>query len=57
MDQPALLAALEAAALTAAELAEGPAAWLAYPDPFDSWDHPADDLAADNQHHHHARPD
>ena len=42
MDRAALAGALAAATLTDAELADGPAAWRAYDDPFPSWDDPAD---------------
>lgn len=38
MDRPAVVAALEAALLTDAELAAGPAAWAAYDDPLPGWE-------------------
>jgi G3E family GTPase len=37
MDERALREGLDGALLTAGELAEGPAAWARYPDPFTSW--------------------
>lgn len=37
MDEDAVRAALNAALLSDAEMAEGPAGWLQYPDPLDSW--------------------
>jgi len=38
MDEPALRARLDACLLADAEMAEGPHAWLAYPDPFPEWE-------------------
>jgi G3E family GTPase len=38
LDAPRLRAALDRCLLTRAELAAGPAAWRALPDPFESWD-------------------
>ncbi|WCM55102.1 hypothetical protein [Microbacterium sp. EF45047] len=37
LDAPALLAALDGAALDDAELAAGPREWCTYPDPFPAW--------------------
>ncbi|ROP61776.1 G3E family GTPase [Enterobacter sp. BIGb0383] len=37
MDEVAVRAALNAALLSDAEMAEGPTGWLQYPDPLDSW--------------------
>ncbi|MFT4234239.1 MAG: GTP-binding protein [Microbacterium sp.] len=37
LDHDGLVAALDEAALTDAELAAGPAAWAAFPDPFPAW--------------------
>lgn len=42
LDRRALAAALDEAVLTDAELAEGPEAWLRYPDPFPAWPAVAD---------------
>lgn len=38
LDRPALIAALDRAALTDAEFSAGPAEWQHYPDPFPMWD-------------------
>jgi len=45
MDEPAIRAALTTALLTDAEVAEGPAAWTSFPDPFPVWS--ADGESAD----------
>jgi hypothetical protein len=37
MDEDALRARLDACLLTDEEMAQGPAAWLRFPDPFPAW--------------------
>lgn len=53
LDAPGLEARLDACLLTDAELAAGPEAWAAYPDPFPDWgDAFADDHDHDHDHAH-----
>lgn len=53
LDAPALAARLDACLLTDAELAAGPEAWAAYPDPFPDWgDAFGDDPDHDHDHGH-----
>jgi len=52
LDAPALEALLDACLLTDAEMAAGPDAWAAYPDPFPAWEEDFDD-DHDHDHDHH----
>jgi len=53
LDRPALEACLDECLLTDAELAAGPDAWAAYPDPFPAWEDAFDDKGHDHGHDHH----
>ncbi len=57
MDRAALEAALDACLLSDAEMAAGPEAWIAYDDPFPSWedafDNEGDHDHRDHDHDHH----
>ncbi|MCT9126369.1 zinc metallochaperone GTPase ZigA [Cupriavidus gilardii] len=57
MDRAALEAALDACLLSDAEMAAGPEAWIAYDDPFPSWEDAFDDEGdhdhRDHDHDHH----
>ncbi len=50
LDAPGLEARLDTCLLTDAELAAGPEAWAAYPDPFPDWG----DAFGDDHDHDHA---
>lgn len=50
VDEAAIVAQLDACLLTDAEMAAGPAAWAALPDPFPQWE--ADDHAHEHTHDH-----
>jgi G3E family GTPase len=55
LDEAALVAQLDACLLTDAEMAAGPDAWAALPDPFPAWafdDHDDEDGSDDHDHHH-----
>jgi G3E family GTPase len=53
LDTPALAALLDACLLTDAELAAGPDAWAALPDPFPVWEDAFDEDGDHDDHHHH----